>query len=83
VSILAAIEAELERLHDTPEHVAEDESFGVNDEHDGWTSLGASEHRHDLYWYGKAEELLERLRRLPDAGGPAAVREEFRSRFPG
>jgi hypothetical protein len=28
-------------------------------------------------WFGPAEEILERLRGLPDDGGPEAIRSEF------
>jgi hypothetical protein len=82
-ALFEAIEGELARLRVRPADVAEIDSIGVNDETEGWSSLGSSEARHDLYWYGKADELLERLRRLPDGCGPEAVRAEFRSHFPG
>jgi hypothetical protein len=82
-SILDAIALELARLRATTADVGEAESIGVNDEQDGWSSLGSSESRRDFYWYGRAEVLLERLGRLPEAAGPHAIREEFRSHFPG
>ena len=82
-AVFDAIELELARLRVTPAEAGEADSLGVNDEAEGWSSLGSSESRHDLYWYGKAEELLERLRKLPDACGHEAVRAEFRSHFPG
>jgi hypothetical protein len=80
---LDAIRTELSRLAATAADVGEADSIAASDEGAGWASLGASEARRDLYWYGRAEELLERLRRLPDAAGPDAVREAFRSLFPG
>jgi hypothetical protein len=55
------------------------DSIGVNDEHEGWASLGASEHRDDFYWYGRAEEILARLSSLASGVGPDAVRHEFRA----
>jgi hypothetical protein len=76
-AVLEAIEAELERIG-AGEAAGEVDSIGVNDEDEGWASLGATEVRHDFYWYGLAEEILERLQTLAAGGGAAAVREEFR-----
>ena len=76
--VLQAIELELERIG-AGETAGPVDSIGVNDEQEGWASLGASEARHDFYWYGRAEEILERLQSLAPGGGPAAVREEFRA----
>jgi hypothetical protein len=81
--VLPAIQRELARLAATSDDVGEADSIGVNGEAEGWASLGASEVRRDLYWYGRASELLTRLRRLPDGAGPDAVREAFRSPYPG
>jgi hypothetical protein len=53
------------------------DSIGVNDEGDGWASLGATEARHDFYWYGRSREILARLRGLASESGPEAVRKEF------
>jgi len=78
---LADIEAELERLRAGVDGAGEEDSIGVNDEQDGWASLGASDSRRDLYWYGRDEEILARLRELPSGCGPGAVRREFRSRY--
>jgi hypothetical protein len=83
VNALTEVATELERLHVTEDDVSERESIGVNDELDGWCSLGSSEIAHDFYWYGRLEELIERLREMQDGAGPAAVREEFRSYYPG
>jgi hypothetical protein len=79
---LEAIGAELERIGASPNRVGERDSIAANDERDGWASLGASEERRDLYWYGRCELILERLRRLPTDGGPAAVRQEFHTDVP-
>jgi hypothetical protein len=73
-----AIEAELQRLRAST-HCAGDASIGVSDERDGWASLGATPLRGDFYWYGRADEILRRLRALPDAAGPEAVRSAFDS----
>ena len=75
--LLAGIERELERLAATPDAAGEDDSIGVNDEGGGWASLGDSELRGEFYWYGRQEQILARLSRLPDGAGPEAVRLEF------
>ena len=80
---LALIEAELSRIGADAAEAGEVDSIAVNDERDGWASLGASPERRDFYWYGRAETILARLRTLTEGGGPSAVREEFHSRFPG
>jgi hypothetical protein len=76
--LLDEIETELDRIGagDTAGPV---DSIGVNDEDEGWASLGATEVRHDFYWYGRAAEILERLKSLAAGGGPSAVRHEFRA----
>jgi hypothetical protein len=78
-----AIAAELERLHVSELLLGSTDGLDVNDELDGWSSLGSSAERHDLYWYGLAEELLHRLRELPERCGRNAVCDAFRSRYPG
>jgi hypothetical protein len=80
--MLQAIVRELDRIGALPVQVDEADSIGVNDEGDGWASLGASEARRDLYWYGRVEEILDRLGRLPSGGGPDLVRAEFRVELP-
>jgi hypothetical protein len=74
------VERELDRL-DAAGEQAGAASIGVNDETERWVSLGATPERGDFYWYGRADELLERLRALPDGAGPEAVRREFRSDY--
>jgi hypothetical protein len=59
------------------------DSIGVNDEGEGWISLGASSARRDFYWYGRAEEVLRRLHAIAAGEGPSAVRHAFRSEHPG
>jgi hypothetical protein len=76
-ALLQAIVQELDRIGAGPDQAGEADSIGVNDESDGWASLGASEARRDLYWYGKVEVILERLARVPDGAGPEGVRAEF------
>jgi hypothetical protein len=79
---LAEIAAQLQRIGAGPDQAGETESIGVNDEGDGWASLGASEQRRDLYWYGPQVVLLQRLARLASGAGPDAVRAEFRVELP-
>jgi hypothetical protein len=80
--LLNAIEAELERIGAGSAQAGEADSIGVNDESDGWASLGASEIRRDLYWYGTVQEILDRLTRLPTGAGADAVRAEFHVDLP-
>jgi hypothetical protein len=80
--LLPAIATELQRIGAGPDQAGEVDAIGVNDEDDGWASLGASDTRRDLYWYWTAEEILERLARVPSGGGPEAVRAEFRVDLP-
>lgn len=80
--LLIAIEAELDRIGAGSAGAGEVDSIGVNDESDGWASLGASEVRRDLYWYGTVQEILDRLTRLPSGAGPDAVRAEFHVDLP-
>jgi hypothetical protein len=81
-AVLQTIETELERVAVGPEDVGEELSIWVNDEEDGWASLGASEQRADFYWYGLAEEILGRLRGLPSGSGPEALKTTFRTNLP-
>jgi hypothetical protein len=81
-ALLQAIVVELERIGASPWQAGERDSIGVNDERDGWASLGASEERRDLYWYGRAELILERLAALPTDAGAAAIRQEFDTDVP-
>jgi hypothetical protein len=39
--------------------------------------LQGSARGRDLDWFDSAEKILERLRGLPDDGGPEAIRSEF------
>jgi hypothetical protein len=73
---------ELDRIGAGPDVVSERDSIGINDEEDGWASLGASEARADFYWYGDVEEILKRLRRVPAGSGPEGIRSEFRVDLP-
>jgi hypothetical protein len=81
--LLELIRFELRRIAADVEGAGELDSIGVNDESGGWASLGASPGRHDFYWYGRQEVMLGRLRQLASGSGHLAVREGFRSRYPG
>jgi hypothetical protein len=78
-ALLQAIEDELERIGADERAAGPVESIGVNDEDEGWASLGATARRHDFYWYGRAEEMLARLQALDAGAGPGVVRDEFRA----
>jgi hypothetical protein len=80
--LLRAIEIELNRIGAGPSTVGERDSIWFSDEAEGWASLGASEQRADFYWYGRAQEIVARLRRVHTDAGPDAVRFEFRVDFP-
>jgi hypothetical protein len=82
VDRLAEICAELDRIGASVAQAGEADSIGVNDEGEGWASLGASEVRRDLYWYGRQEVILQRLGGLPSGAGPQAVRDEFHVELP-
>ena len=82
VDPIAAIDAELRRIGADPDTAGPADSIGVNDEQAGWASLGASEQRHDFYWYGKAGEILDRLQSIDDRSGPVAVRLAFHREIP-
>jgi hypothetical protein len=79
--LIAAIQEELDRIG-AGEAAGGPDTIGVNDERDGWASLGATEQRHDFYWYGTCEEILRRLSGLPGGAGPGAVRDEFHTDLP-
>jgi hypothetical protein len=74
---ISVIETELARIGADSGSVGVWNSIGVSDEQAGWLSLGASEPRRDFYWYGRSEEMLERLRSIGTGAGPDAVRREF------
>jgi hypothetical protein len=80
--LVEAVAAELERIGADPAHAGERDSIVANDEREGWASLGASELRRDLYWYGRSEVILQRLATLRDGSGPEAVRREFHTDVP-
>jgi hypothetical protein len=75
------IARELVRICADADTTAEEDSIGVNDEGDGWASLGASPRRADFYWYGRADALLDSLRAVPAGAGPDTIRARFTSDY--
>lgn len=74
---MAAIKEELFRLRARPEDVGAIDGITVSDRGDGNPALQGSAKRSDFFFVGAAAEILERLRGLPDGGGPEAIRSEF------
>ena len=75
---IAEIRAELFRLRARPIDVGPLDAIGVRAEASGHATLLGSLRRHpEFFWRGDPTEILERLRGLPDDGGPEAIRSEF------
>jgi hypothetical protein len=74
---IAEIRDELFRLKARPLDVGPTDAIGVRDDGNGRATLQGSVKRQSFHWYGDAAEILERLRGLPDDGGPEAIRSEF------
>jgi hypothetical protein len=72
-----AIRSEIFRLRADEGSVGPTEAIYVHDRDNGNAVLQASARGRDLDWFGSAEEILERLRGLPEGGGPEAIRSEF------
>jgi len=60
-----------------PLDVGPTDAIGVGDGGNGRAEPHGSVKRPAFDWYGDAAEILERLRDLPDGGGPEAIRSEF------
>lgn len=77
-AILDAIRDELFRLRALPEDVGPLDAIYVGDRQHGNAVLsGHARKTPDYFYFGKATEILERLRGLPDDSGPEAIRSEF------
>jgi hypothetical protein len=78
---IEAIRRELKRLGATsPADVPPIDEIRVEDKGDGYALLkGSSRRKPDFHWFGKAEEIHERLAGLPDNGGPEVIVSEFHS----
>jgi len=79
--VIAAIKDELFRLRARSQDVGPD-AIGVEDRGNGNAVLhGVSARRGDFFFPGRATEILERLRGLPDqpehGSGPEVIRSEF------
>ena len=76
-STLDAIRVELFRLRADEASVGPVAAIYVRDRKHGNVVLQGSTHAQAFDWFGSAEEILERLRGLPDDGGPEMIRSEF------
>ena len=75
---IAAIKEELFRLRARSIDVGPVEAISVADRTHGNALLSGSPRRAPVFaYFGAATEILERLRGLPDDGGPEAIRSEF------
>ena len=75
---IEAIREEFKRLRATRLDVGPVDCIGVEDRGDGYALLKGSPVRNpDFHWFGRADEILRRLRGLPDDGGPEVIRSEF------
>jgi hypothetical protein len=72
-----AIRAELFRLHADEVSVGPAQAIYVRDRKHGNVVLQGSSRAQAFDRFGSAEEILERLRSLPDDGGPEVIRSEF------
>ena len=76
-SAIDAIRAELFRLRADGASVGPAAAIYVRDRGHGNTVLQGSTRAPTFDWFGSAEEILERLRSLPDDGGPEMIRSEL------
>ena len=76
-STVDAIRAELFRLRADEASVGPAAAIYVRDRGHGNTILQGSTRAPTFDWFGSAEEILERLRGLPEDGGPEMIRSEF------
>jgi hypothetical protein len=76
--LVALIRGELFRLRARPEDVGPLDGITVGDRGD-WTAAltGSSRRSPDFFFRGPQTSILDRLRGLPDDGGPEVVRSEF------
>ena len=72
-----AIRSELRRLRADVGSVGPAEGIRVQDRWGGVATLAVSVHERDFLVADPAEEILTRLRALPDDVGPEGVRSEF------
>jgi hypothetical protein len=75
---VALIREQLKRLRARPEDVGPVEGITVADRSHGNVVLQTSPHNpRRLDYFKNAEEILERLRGLPDDAGPEGIHSEF------
>ena len=76
-STVDAIRAELFRLRADEASVGPVTAIYVRDRRHGNVVLHGSTRAPAFDWFRSAEEILERLRSLPDDGGPEMIRSEL------
>jgi hypothetical protein len=74
--LLAAIRKEIFRLRADEGSVGPVDAIYVGDRGNGKADLHGSARGPAFYWFGSAQEILERLSTLQD-GGPEVIRSEF------
>jgi hypothetical protein len=75
--LVSAIDAELARLRARPQDRGSAEGFIARAASAGNVVLQGTSHGRTLDVFAPATEILERIGRLPDHGGPDVVRAEF------
>ena len=75
--VIEAIKREFERIGATRLQVGDAAAIGVFDDGRGKARLVGSPVTAPFNWFGEADEILERLKGLPDGSGPEAIRSEF------
>jgi hypothetical protein len=76
---IALIQQELFRLRARPADVGPLDGITVGDRGHGNAVLQSTARGRRLDWFGSTEEILTRLRGLPDDAGPEVIRSEFAS----
>jgi len=76
-STIEEIRSEIFRLRADEGSVGPVDVIYVRDRGHGNAVLQGSTRARAFDWFGSAEEILERLRGLPDDGGPEVIRSEF------
>ena len=75
--LVSAIDAELARLRARPQDGGSTEGFIARAASAGYAVLQGTSHGRTIDFFAPAMEILERIGRLPDDGGPDVVRAEF------
>jgi hypothetical protein len=76
-STIEEIRSEIFRLRADEGSVGPVDAIYARDRKHGNAVLQGSTRARDFDWFGSAEAILDRLRGLPDNGGPEVIRSEF------